>query len=95
VSNSKRAAMVDGNGKSIYKWQIRIRSEEPTLIEYTEMLYEPDMPMAEVYKLVRRTSYMVEGPNREVWWAVDIWKNDNWECVIDGKSTLQAGAAAS
>jgi hypothetical protein len=98
LSNTRKAKgtpVVTGDGKPIYKWQVRIRSEEPTVIDFKEVHYGNMMPTHELYTLVRRTSYMVEGPNREVWWAVDIWKNDAWECIIDGKSKLHKGAAAS
>lgn len=74
------------------KWQIRIRSEEPTLIEFKEIHYEPSMPMEECGKLVWRTSYMVGAPNREVWWAVDLWVDGHWECKVDGKSRLKETA---
>jgi hypothetical protein len=92
----KGASFTDGNGKPLFKWQIRIRSEDPTLIEYTELLYQPEMPMMDLYKLVRRTSYMVEGPNREVWWAVDIWdkQKHDWKVTMEGKSKLHNGAGA-
>ncbi len=82
--------LMDGKGRPLFKWQIRIRSEEPVLIEFSEQHFGPVAPMGEVYTLVRRTSYQVEGPNREVWWAVDIWKDDKWVVVTDGKSRLKA-----
>jgi hypothetical protein len=87
-------SFTDGNGKPLFKWQIRIRSEEPTLIEYSEILFQPNQPMHDLYKLVRRTSYMTEGPNREVWWGVDRWdiSGHRWECVMEGKSKLHNGA---
>ena len=83
------------------KWAIRIMSREPTLIQDKEILYEPDLmppPTAVIrraYMLVRRTSYMVNGPNREVWWAIDRWVGGRWETVLEGKSRLRRGAAAS
>lgn len=85
------------------KWQIRIRSEEPHLVENSEVLYEPDLmpppiPVVQrAYTLVRRTSYMVGAPNREVWWAIDrwVWKNMSWETVVEGKSRLRKGAGPS
>jgi hypothetical protein len=100
VSNTRKAKqpgtpIVTGDGGSVYKWQLRIRSEEPTVVDFREAHFGTKAPMGELYKLIRRTSYQVEGPNREVWWALDIWKNDQWECIIDGKSKLREGSAAS
>jgi hypothetical protein len=91
--------LLTGNGKPVTKWQIRIRSEEPTVIDFKTIEYDTNAPMLECYKLIRRTSHMVEGPNREVWWAIDVWKgrpdDGRWECVIDGKSKLKEGATPS
>jgi len=85
------------------KWQIRIMSREPTVIEDKETVYEPDLlpppipVIRRMYTLVRRTSYMVNGPNREVWWALDRWDwgRGSWECVMNGKSRLRKGSAPS
>lgn len=78
------------------RFQVRVRSEAPTLIEDAEIV-TGSLAKARVrcYVLVRRTSYMVNGPNREVLWAIDGWnpKRQKWETVVSGKSTLAAGSA--
>lgn len=93
-----KTGFVDGNGKPLHKWQVRIRSQEPTLIEFSETHFgDFNVARLECYKVARRTSYMVEGPNREVWWAIDWWNPEkrSWECIVDGKSKLHEGAAPS
>ena len=89
-------ALLTGDGKPVFKWQIRIRSEQPTVIDFKSEEYDTNAPMLECYKLIRRTSFMVNGPNREVWWAIDLWdsKKHKWETVVDGKSTLKQNASA-
>lgn len=80
-------------GRPIYRWQLRILSSEPTEIDFKEIRHDAMAPMGELYKLIRRTSYMVEGPNREVKWSLEIQPpgTDEWRTVAQGKSTLQAG----
>jgi len=76
-------------------WRIRIRSWEPTLIDDTEIVYgSVEKALARTYQIVSRTSYMVTGPNREVYWAIDAFskKLRDWEQVVDGKSRLKAGS---
>lgn len=91
-------ADLHANGGPVGKWQVRIRSEEPTLIEYAEPMWERTMRpvMQRCYELSRRTSYMVEGPNREVWFAIDRWnsKRGEWQNICQGKSRLRKGAPA-
>jgi hypothetical protein len=87
---------VQERNEALSQWQIRIRSKEPTLIEDVEIVHGPfTKARLRLYVLVRRTSYMVNGPNREVLWAIDAWhpKRDKWECVVNGRSRLQQGAA--
>jgi hypothetical protein len=80
----------------IPKWQIRIRSEEPYLIDNEETL--DGWTMEDIYQrlyiTIHRTSYMVNQPNRWVWWAVDRWsyKKGGWVNLINGKSRLHADA---
>lgn len=76
-------------------WRIRIRSWEPTLIDDEEIVYGiVDKALARTYTLVSRTSYMVTGPNREVYWAIDTWdrKTRDWSQIVDGKSRLKKGS---
>lgn len=74
------------------KWQLRIRSEEPTLIENTEVVFERTLRpvMDRMYTMVKRTCYMVNGPNREVMWAIDRWnyRAERWNNICQGKSRL-------
>lgn len=81
------------------KWQIRILSHEPVEIKYTEQLRQPTMrPVVERARtLIGRTSYMVNGPNREVMWSIERWvangKNKpQWITVMQGRSTLRPNA---
>lgn len=94
TNTRKSKLLVDDKGQTAYKWQIRIRSEEPTVIDFKEMHYDMKAPMEECGKLVWRTSYMPGQPNREVWWAVDLWdpSKQEYTCVIDGKSRLRDSA---
>jgi len=81
------------------RWQIRLISHEPAEIDYTEILYERTLRpvMQRARTLIGRTSYMVNGPNREVLWSIERWVNDGkhkpgWVSVIQGKSTLRRNA---
>ena len=81
------------------KWQVRVLSREPTLIDDKEILHVRTMREAleRMYTTVRRTSYMVEGPNREVMWALDRWNynRQEWQCMMNGRSRLRKGAGPS
>lgn len=81
------------------KWQIRILSPEPWLIEDSEVMYVQTLRevMGRCYTIVRRTSYMVGQPNREVMWAIDRWNHGRkeWQAIINGKSRLAKGAMPS
>lgn len=82
---------------TLQQWQIRLRSEEPTLITDTEIVHGSfDKARLRLYVLIRRTSYMVSGPNREVLWSLEGWnpKRNAWESVIQGRSRLKPGSAA-
>jgi hypothetical protein len=102
VSNTD-IALAAGNsaaiGDSKHRWQIRIQSREPHLINDSEILYETTMRpvLSRCYTLVRRTSYMVGQPNREVLWAVDRWnwRRGEWQTALEGKSRLRKGAGPS
>lgn len=78
------------------KYQIRIRSEEPVLIDDTDVLigWTAKDVWTRLYYTIHRTSYMVNAPNRWVWWAVDRWsyKTNQWVCLQNGKSRLDEGA---
>jgi hypothetical protein len=81
------------------KWQIRILSREPVVINYAEQMREATLRpvMARTRTLIGRTSYMVNGPNREVKWSVERWVADGnakpqWITVTQGRSTLKATA---
>jgi hypothetical protein len=91
VSNKRH--LTDGHGNPVNKWQIRIRSEEPTLIEYSEVKYSFQPPEEDLFILIRRTSYMTERPHREVMWALDLWHPgaEQWVCCMNGKSRLKTG----
>lgn len=80
------------------RWQIRILSNEPVKINYTEHVSEPTLRpvLNRARTLIGRTSYMVNGPNREVMWSIERWiTNDRkWVTVMQGRSRLRANAKA-
>jgi hypothetical protein len=77
------------------RWQIRLLCKQPTLIQDKEELCVPTMRevMDRCRVLIGRTSYMVNGPNREVLWAIDRWntRTQAWVCMLNGKSRLARG----
>ena len=81
------------------RWQIRVLSREPHEIRDTEIVFRRTLRevLARAYVTVRRTSYMVGQPNREVLWAIDRWNYaaNRWEPIINGKSRLRKGAGPS
>ena len=77
------------------RFQIRIRSDQPTLIQNKEEFYGPYRDANHrAYILARRTSYMVNGPNREVMVSIEIYHypSDKWETVFQAKTRLKEGA---
>jgi hypothetical protein len=88
----------NGSGP-IGKWQIRVLSREPWLIEDSEVLYVRTLRevLGRAYSTIRRTSYMVGQPNREVLWAIDRWNyaKHEWQAIMNGKSRLSKGAGPS
>lgn len=80
-------------------WRILIVSKEPVYIDDAEVM------QARVFRevlertriLAGRTSYMVNGPNREVFWAIEMWnrKRQDWQQICDGKSRMRAGGKPS
>lgn len=96
MSNRRKAT---GNGEipaftlSVRRWQIRIEVDEPTLIRDAEVLDRQDIRdvMDRCMVSASRASFMVNGPNREVRWAVDLWDSDRqaWQNVCLGKSKLK------
>ena len=79
-------------------WQIRMLCHEPAPIDYKEQQYERTLrPVLERARtLIGRTSYMVNGPNREVMWSIERWVADGkhkpgWVTVMQGRSTLRKG----
>lgn len=81
------------------KWQIRILSNEPVPINYSEQIRRPNLrPVIERARtLIGRTSYMVNGPNREVMWSIERWVADGkhkpqWVTVMQGRSRLRPNA---
>ena len=82
---------------ALLRWMLRIRCHEPVLIDDSEEYHGTfDQARGRLYVLVRRTSYMVDGPNREVLWSAESWnvKRGKWETVIQGKSKLREGSDA-
>lgn len=83
---------------NVPKWQIRIQSHEPAEINYNEEMRSPNLrPVLDRCRtLVGRTSYMVNGPNREVYWSIERWVADGktkpqWVTVIQGRSIMRKG----
>lgn len=78
------------------RWQIRILSDKPWIIQDAEEIHTNELRdvLARTGLLVHRTSWMVNGPNREVCWAVDEFKGSkdgsegNWLNRISGKTTV-------
>jgi hypothetical protein len=76
-------------------WRILIVSRDPTYIDDSEVMqartFREVLERARV--LVGRTSYMVNGPNREVYWAIEVWnrKRQEWQQICDNKSRLRKG----
>lgn len=76
-------------------WMIRIRSEKPTVIDFSEeMRGDGNDVNNRAYQLARRTSYMVNGPNREVMVSVErfSFRRAKWITVFQLKTKLKDGA---
>jgi len=79
-------------------WRILIVSREPTYIDDSEVLQGTLREVLERSRiLVGRTSYMVNGPNREVFWSIEVWnrKRQDWQQVCENKSRLNEGLMPS
>ena len=76
------------------RFQIRIMSDQPTLIQNKEEVYGTHRSAVNrAYVLARRTSYMVNGPNREVKVSIEIYHypTGQWETVFQAKTRLREG----
>jgi hypothetical protein len=79
-------------------WRILIVSREPTYIDDSEVLQGTlREALARARILVGRTSYMVNGPNREVFWSIEVWnrKRQDWQQVCENKSRMRKGGMPS
>lgn len=77
-------------------YRVRIESKEPVVIRNEEIVYNSWKTAIErAYLLARRTSYMVNAPNRTVYWAVDRWSMNRreWVTCIERVSRLREGAS--
>jgi hypothetical protein len=97
VSNSHPAGRaINSPGSAVFKWQIRVKSVEPVKIDDAEIIYRRSFTavLDRASVTIARTSYMVGQPNREVYWAIDIWNDQRqrWDQIIDGRSRLKKGA---
>jgi hypothetical protein len=76
-------------------YQIRILSRDPVELEDTSRFTGTwNGALNRAYILARRTSYMVNGPNREVWGTIDRMNKTSreWETVFEFKTRLREGA---
>lgn len=97
MSNRRKASGYDGSipavTVSLRRWQIRIEVDEPTVIRDAELLDRQDFRdvMERCMVSASRASFMVNGPNREVRWAIDLWDSDRqtFRNVCVGKSKLK------
>jgi hypothetical protein len=99
VSNSHAASRaINSPGSAVFKWRIRVKSEQPHPIDDAETIYRRNFTavLNRASVTVARTSYMVGQPNREVYWGVDIWNEQThkWDMIVEGRSRLRKGASA-
>lgn len=78
---------------SVRRWQIRIRVSAPWDINDAEVLDRQDFRdvMERCMVTCARASHMVNGPNREVLWAIDLWDSgrQTWRNVCNGRTKLK------
>ena len=83
------------NGGMRRRWRIRIMSKEPVLIDDTSAFTgTPTEAHQRAYVLARRTSFMVNGPNREIWGYVEGYSTKKREFirVFEFKTRLREGS---
>jgi hypothetical protein len=100
VSNRRTAShALNERGSAVFRWRIRVRSEQPHPIDDAEIIYRRlfSSVLNRASVTIARTSYMVGQPNREVLWGVDIWdeREHRWDVIVEGKSRLKANAGPS
>jgi hypothetical protein len=75
---------------SVRRFQLRLHVEAPFEIDDTELMDAQDLRAVGGRMMVNvaRASYMVNGPNREVFWEINLWstKRHRWEQIAEGKS---------
>lgn len=78
---------------TVRRWQIRIQVTEPWEIDDAEILDRQDFRdvMERAMVTAARASFMVNDPNRQVRWAIDLWdvERQKWQNVCDGVSHLK------
>jgi hypothetical protein len=73
-------------------WQVRIMVKEPWEIKDTQLFNGTfDLVLDRAMTDVARTSYMVNGPNREVYWSIEQWETGKhkWRPVMQGRSRVK------
>lgn len=79
---------------AVAKYQIRILSREPVELRDTEIHMNTwEWVLTRCYEQCKRTSYMVNGPNREVWFSIERWSHKRREfiTIYQGKTKLKEG----
>lgn len=95
MSNTRRASgiiLADNTPKA--KFQIRIMANDPETLDVTEYYTTWREVLQRAYILSRRTSYSVNGRNREVMCSIERWSNKigKWVSVFQAKSRLRDGS---
>jgi hypothetical protein len=75
------------------RWKIDIISHQPVELHDTEFIDNKDVRpvIYRCYTQVARTSFMVNGPNREVYWTISQWNDKRrvWEEIASGRSKVK------
>jgi hypothetical protein len=91
LSNRKRSNAVPAITVSVRRFRVSIRSHEPVELNDEELIDNQDL--TEVFDRamtsVARASFMVEGPNREVFWSISVWQDARWLLVMEGRSRVK------
>lgn len=89
----KRTETVQARTVSVRAFQLHTYADEPNRVRDIERRDERDIQEVISRMMVNaaRVSYIVDGPNREVYWMIAMFCNNHgrWEMIAEGKSKLR------
>jgi hypothetical protein len=93
-ADRRKSGIILADARPKARFQIRIMADDPQTEDTTEYYAPWTDVLQRAYVLARRTSYAVNGRNREVRVSIERWSNKDhtWKSVFQAKTRLREGA---